>query len=321
MREVDLDQAFKPTPEAFSRRVEQTLRTMGEEKKMKRFTIKTAALSLALVLALAGIAYAAIHFGQVWYYENRFDAYQKHEPQKHQAIMDSLQDKLPQQVTGPAAALVSLQVPDGAWVPGQSLATLSMVAKPVDEKAYELHSLWEMDVDGALVGRIDPEDEESRMDHWLWTKKGYGLPKDVMEDPDKQLLLIDLGGEMYIGDTQATLPGYSFDAFTTEEGPVMSVTEYNLDLLDDSAVQQMFQPGEVPQGVDEAEYLRQQEGFRQRFLKQAQASREAIEAHTDKEGMLSLRFPFKVQHFADGAYGEVVPGELRLRIRIEEGKQ
>ena len=321
MREIDLNQAFKPTPEVFSRRVEQTLRSIGEEKKMKRFTAKTAALSMALLIALAGIAYAAIHFGQPWYYDNRFDAYQKYEPKKYQAIMDSLQKDLSQEVTGPAAALVSLQVPDAAWVPAQGLATLSMLAQPLDEKAYELHSLWEMDVDGALVGRIDPQEEDSRVDHWLWTEKGHGLPRDVMLDPGKKLLLIDLGGEMYIGDTQATLPGYSFDAFTTKEGPVMAVTEYNLAMLEESTVREMFRLGETPEGMDREEYLKQQEESLKRWLADARAAREAMEANTDKDGMLSLRFPFQVQPFEEGAYGEAVPGELCLRIKVNGNKQ
>ena len=316
MREVDLDRAFPGTPQVFSDRVEQTLHALKEEP-MKRFTLRTAALTVAILLALAGIAYAAIQFGQEWYYDTRFTAYQEHEPEKHKAIIDNLQTDLPQEVTGPAAEWVDLRIQDLSWAADQSVVTLSMVATVRDEKAYELHSRWEMDTDGALVGRIDPEDEESRMDHWLWTYKGFGLPKDVMIDPAKQLLLIELSEELFIGDTAAVLPGYSYDVFTTQEGPVMSVVEYNLDLLDAQKIRGQYQPSIVPEGMTEAEHLAYIDQATQPLLTNAKAANEAIAANTDENGLLSLRFPFSVQTFQDNAYGEPVPGELRFKVKLD----
>ena len=90
MREKDLDRAFGDTPPAFTERMNQTLAQL--EDKPRRIPRLRAALIVAAVLALlCGIAYAVIMQGQAWYYNNRFTAYQEHEPQKHQAIMDNLQ--------------------------------------------------------------------------------------------------------------------------------------------------------------------------------------------------------------------------------------
>ena len=95
MREKDLDRAFGNTPPAFTGRIHQTLAQL--EDKPRRIPRLRAALIVAAVLALlCGIAYAVIMQGQAWYYNNRFTAYQEHEPEKHQAIMQNLQTDLPQ---------------------------------------------------------------------------------------------------------------------------------------------------------------------------------------------------------------------------------
>lgn len=315
MLQIDLDRAFPETPAAFSRRVEQTLLSLKEEP-MKKFTLRAVALTALLILLLAGIAYAAIQFGQEWYYDTRFPAYQEHQPEKHQAIMDNLQKDIAQEISGPAAQLVEVRVLDVSWADTQEVMTLSMVATPRDPKTYELYSLWEIDADGALVGEIDPNDEESRLHHWLWTPKGHGLPQDVMVDPAKQLLLVDLGGPLLIGDSQASLPKFSFDGFTTQEGPVMAVLELDLKWLDPERAAARIGTAKAPQGMDEEEYQEMIRQTRQAVVDRSRAAAQGIAAHTDEEGLLALRFPFTVQTFENDAFGEPIQGEIRFTMQL-----
>lgn len=315
MRNMDWDRAFKQTPEVFTQRVQRTLLTLKEEP-MKRFTLRTAVLAAAILLALAGVAYAAIQLGQGWYYNNRFTAYKEHEPEKHQAIMDNLQTGITQQISGPAADLVTIKVQDVAWAEEKDVMTLSMLATPKDDKAHELHSAWSMDVDGANVGEIDPDDEESRLHHWLWTDKGYGLPEEVMMDPSKQLLLVTVDYPMYIGDSQAEMPSSSSDIFTTPDGPVMMVYEFDLSMLQPETIDAIYAKVKVPEGQDETEYLKMIEEVKARLKGAGTAAAEAILTHTDEEGYLPLRFTFKVQTFQNDTYGEPVPGEVNFRIKV-----
>lgn len=316
MREVDLDRAFPGTPLVFSDRVEQTLHALKEEP-MKRFTLRTAALTAAILLALAGIAYAAIHYGQEWYYDTRYTAYEEHKPEKYKAVMDNLQTGIPQEVTGPAAEWVDFHVLDAAWAPDQHVMTISMLATVKDDKTYEMHTIQEMDTDGATVGRIDPDDEESRMDHWLWTYKGFGLPKDVMIDPQKQLLIIDVWSNILIGDTDVPLPHSTSDYFTTQEGPVYANFEMDLLRLTPQEALAGMKFMEVQDGEDPVAHAAMIEKTKKYIIDSGEASAAAIAANTDENGLLSLRFPFSVQTFQDNAYGEPVPGELRFKVKLD----
>lgn len=317
MRDMDLSRAFKPTPEAFHQRVERTLCQLKEEP-VKRFTLRTAALAAALVLLLAGVAYAAVQLGQEWYFDNRFTAYKEHEPDKHQAIMESLQTDIPQQISGEAAQLVRVTVQDVAWAEKKDMMTLSILAEPVLADDMELHSAWSMDLDGALVGEIDPNDEESRLHHWLWTEKGHGLPEDVMLDPEKQLLLIRLDHRMFIGDTESEMPNSSGDDFTTPMGPVMMVQEYDLSKLVPEGIDAMYEKVSVPEGYDEAEYLQMIEEVKRELKGRGEAAAAAILDSTDQDGYLTLRQPFTVMTFSNDTYGEPSLGEVTFRVKITD---
>lgn len=191
MREKDLDRAFGNTPPAFTGRIHQTLAQL--EDKPRRIPRLRAALIVAAVLALlCGIAYAVIMQGQAWYYNNRFTAYQEHEPQKHQAIMDNLQIVTLQEQTEGTPVRVTVQ--DAAWVPQEKLLTVSLRAVEADPQTQELHPMWNLDPDGSYVGddaEALAEDEEARSEHWLLTEKGFGPVREMMNDGSKELLLFE----------------------------------------------------------------------------------------------------------------------------------
>ena len=246
---------------------------------MKKLTTRTMLIAAAITLAIGGIAYAAITLGQEWYYNTRFTAYQQNEPDKHQAILDNMQTDIPQESNGAAAGLVDINVGDASWAKEKQVFTLSLTAKVKDSGKYELHAMSEMDGDGLYAASVDPGDSESRNVHWLWTSKGYGLPNDVMADPGKQLILIDLERDLFIGETSTVLPKYMTDVFSTDEGPVLAVHEYDLKLL-------------------------------------AKAVKQAIEDNTDGEGFLSLRLPYSVISFSNNEFGETVEGTAHFRVDI-----
>lgn len=59
MKRKDWQCAYEPIPESLSARVAFTLDHLEEKKPVRRFTLRTAAILLALLVALCGIAYAA----------------------------------------------------------------------------------------------------------------------------------------------------------------------------------------------------------------------------------------------------------------------
>ena len=316
MKRFDLDKAFPETPKEFTERIDQTLQTIKEGKPVKKITVRTMLIAAVITLAVGGIAYAIINLGQEWYYNTRFTAYQEHEPDKHQAIMDNMQTEIPQESTGAAAKLADVKVQDASWAGEKQVFTLSLTASAKDIGEYELHSLSEMDGDGLYAASIDVDDPDSRNVHWLGTSKGFGLPKDVMTDPGKQLILIDLERDLYIGETQTVLPGYMTDVFTTDEGLVMAVHEYDLKLADTAEVEKMFRDIQIPEGMDEAQFILDNQQQKERLMLQAEAANQAIEDNTDGEGYLSLRLPYSVIPFNNNEFGEAMDGAAHFRIYI-----
>ncbi len=59
MTRTDWQSAYGPVPEALGMRVASTLSHLEEERPMKKLTLRTAAIALALLVALCGVAYAA----------------------------------------------------------------------------------------------------------------------------------------------------------------------------------------------------------------------------------------------------------------------
>ena len=259
MKRDALNRAFGDTPQIFTERIDDTLRGLKEDVLVKRFTVRTAIVVLLITLFVCGIAYAIVVIqGQEWYYANRFSAYQEHEPVKYQAIMENLQTHVTQEEGQSADGLVRLIVQDYSWVNEEQIFTLSMAARPTDPQVYELHPMMALDTDGLYAGaEPDPEEPESRTEHWLWTPKGFGLPETVMADPDKKLLLVDFDMVgLLIGDTAVELPMASSDAFLGEDGASIGVMEIDLRWLDDDFIRSQYQPQPVHTFTSEEGYAK-----------------------------------------------------------------
>lgn len=244
MKPDEFDRAFGDTPQVFTKRIDDTLLKLKEDAPVKKFTVRTAVLVTLILLLLCGIAYAIVTFqGQEWYYTNRFTAYQEHEPNKQQAILENLQTEVPQEESQDANGLVRMTLQDYSWVDGR-LFTLSMAARPKHPQEYELHPMMALDTDGLFGGaEPDPDDPEARAEHWLWTEKGFGLPEDMMSDPDKKLILLDFGmSGLLIGDTNIQLPMGSSDMFVGEDGASIGVLEMDLRWLDEDYIRSQYQP-------------------------------------------------------------------------------
>ena len=238
MRSEELDRALGATPQSFARRMEGILLELKEEKEVKRVAFRTV-LVVALVTALlCSTAYALVSQGLEWYYNNRFTAYQQYEPEKHQAIMNHLQTQVPQ--TKAEDPDISIAVTEVSWVPEEKVLVVALTAAAAELDKAELHPMWNLDADGAYVGKDNLElyadDEEARSEHWLWTSAGFGPVVDMVA-PGKQLLLLDadgiyLDGRMLIGDMS------SVDAYVAEDGTVHTVFEVRLDYLEEDYISQ-----------------------------------------------------------------------------------
>ena len=94
-----LDRALGPTPQPFCERMDATLRSLKEEQQVRKMSWRTA-LAVALMTVLGvSTAYALLTQGLTWYYENRFTAYQRYEPEKHEAILRNLETQVQQWAT------------------------------------------------------------------------------------------------------------------------------------------------------------------------------------------------------------------------------
>ena len=318
MKRIDLDRAFPKTPQAFSERVDQTLRQMKEEKPMKRITLRAVLAAALITLLIGGIAYAAISLGQEWYFNNRFTAYQEHEPEKHRAIMDNLTKDILQENRGEAAELVSLKVQDASWSKEQKVLTVSYSAQVKDPAKDEMYALWELDQDGSWALQLDPDDPDSRTEHWLFAPHAQGIPRDVMKDPAKRLLLMDYEGEVYIGDSGVMMPMWMSDILSREEGPVICLQEFDLKQLEDAEIRKNYENRSTPQGWDKADYEKYLRDEEARLLKRAGEMREALAAGIDGDGFLSLRFPYKVWMYdlEKNEPGRFLDGEIVFKVKM-----
>lgn len=320
MTNRDLDQALGSTPPEFSRRIRQTLHTLEEESPVKKPVSHILLVAIITVLLVGAACALVITYGQDWYYNNRFTAYQENEPEKHQAIVDSLTTDIPQQSN--AHPWITTTVQDVAWIPQQEMATLSIASRAVDANQDELHSTFNMDVDGSYTTEPDPDDEESRTVHYLWTEKGFGLPETGMDDSGHRLLLLTDNADIYIGEQgDAVLPLRSFDTFRSEDGTVVSVFEFDLSMLDAAAIKARYadQTYDSDYGISEEEWQQQIQEDMQYLLNNAEKTNAAMAANTDENGMLTLRYEYEVTPFANDTFmtDEAVSGQTVFQIKVK----
>lgn len=309
MRNEELDRAFGKTPEMFTSRVDQTLQGL-EEKPVKRITLRVAAIAVAILALLCGIAYAVITQGQEWYYNNRFTAYQEYEPEKYEAIMNNLQEAPDQSQQDDQ--VVNVVVQDIAWLPEQRLMTVSLAARAKNENEIELHPMMDLDPDGSYVGpeHLDDyaDDEEARGEHWLWTEAGFGPVSEMMEDSSKKLYLFE-SWQISIGPSADGISlmgdGSSMDCFVGEDGAVITVLESSMPWMDEAYDGQLL----AMEGMEN----------RDRLVEQNRARREALETYIDEDGLLTLTVSYTVTEYTDddlALYTGGTPGSITFQVKV-----
>lgn len=289
MRPEDLDRAFGATPEAFSDRMNQTLLTLKEEREMKRTAFRTVLVIAVISVLLFSTAIALVSQGLEWYYSNRFTAYQQYEPEKHAAIMANLETEVPQKpVTDPD---IHLAITETSWLPEQNTLIVSLTARAADPAAYELHPMFDLDTDGAYVGKenlpLYADEEEARSEHWLWTENGFG-PVAEMVSPGKQLLLFEADA-VYLGEHHLIGDMSSMDVYTADDGSIHTVLEVRMgEYFDpDTAASIAQQIAANPGNAD--------------FLIQHLAAIEQVQKilADDADGVITLRIPYTVTPFSE----------------------
>lgn len=306
-----LQKLYPPMEEAFAQRMERMIHDLPAQKEdttVKRLTLHAVLIWALLAVLCMATAYAVIQYGLDWYYNNRFTAYQEHEPKKHATIMENLQTGIPQTVTG--NELINIEVAEAAWAQETQLMVVSLTATPKEPASYELHPMWNLDADGAYVGEGGAEDlqadGEDRAVHWLWTRDGFG-PVEQMVTPGKQLLLLDTGnvhlnGNMVLGD------GSSMDAFVTDDGVVHTVLEVRLDMLEDSYEETMRQ--QIAQMPEYAAYMEE------RLAANLEIRRAILE---DEDGKITFTVPFTTTLYTEDdeqLYQGGQDGEITFELNI-----
>jgi len=312
MRIEDLDRALGPTPQSFSEKMTQTLLHLKEEKQVKCIVLRTVLVFALLAALLCSTAYAVITQGLEWYYSHRFSAYQQHEPEKYEAIMSHLQTDLTQNVFDPD---IHIAVQEASWSTEEKVLVVSLVAVPANPELHELHPMWNLDADGAYVGKdaiIDPaSDGEERTEHWLWTNAGFG-PVDEMLAPGKELLLVDASAVRFEG-MEVIGDGSSMDAYVQEDGTVHFVLEIRLDFLDPA------HDAELEAYIDLCkEQYPESIPLAQQRLADAQQQRELITK--DADGLITLTIPYTVTLYSEEdaqLYTNGRQGEISFQIQIQ----
>lgn len=307
MRSEDLDRIFGATPQSFADRMDQTLLGLKEEKEVKRFAFRTVMVFALITVLLCTTAFALVTQGLEWYYNNRFTAYQEHEPEKHNAIMENLQTEVPQApVNDPD---VNISVAETSWSLEQNVLVVSLVASPVDPAATELHPMDHLDADGSYMGKdypVEPGSEE-RNEHWLWTEAGHG-PVAEMIAPGKQLLLLS-GTNIYLDDIHLLGDMSSYDVYVSEDGAVHTVIEIRME--------DFFDPAYADMAQEQIETYPDRADFWINRLAEVERFRQII--NDDEDGVITLRIPYTVTAYSeddDQLYYGGRDGEVQFELKI-----
>lgn len=301
MRKEDLDRALGQTPQSFTEAMDRTLHGLKEEKDVKRVAFRTVILVAVIILLLCATAFALMGQGLEWYYNNIFTAYQEHEPEKHQAIMQNLQTDLPQaMVEDPEIAIA---VTEASWAQEQNALVMVITASPLHPEQVELHPINALDADG---GYGDPDcREEHVMEHMLWTTAGYGPVEDMLA-PGKKLLLLECGTVSMDGISTHGSNTLS-DAYVTDTGTVQTIVELPLDFLKDDYIAQ------------QREYLAKNPNNME--LKQIVTSMEQLHQRLEQASSVELTIPYTVTTYIDDdekLYQNGRTGEIRFTLHLPE---
>ena len=206
------------------------------------------ALVIALALTLLAITALAVSviYNQEWYWNSLNSLEKQSAPDKYGAVMAHITENPGQRQGEDGPVRVTVQ--DVSWAPEVNLFTASFRVSPEDPARDELHSLWDLDADGASVreegSAPDAEDDEDRAEHWLWRHDaglpeeagsygripGWGPVREMMDDSGKRLLLVDCQG-LFQPDGEP-VPGDSMDMFRTVDGDVVCMIECEADWPD-----------------------------------------------------------------------------------------
>ena len=299
MRKEDLDRALGQTPQSFTEAMDRTLHGLKEEKDVKRVAFRTVILVAVIILLLCATAFALMGQGLEWYYNNIFTAYQEHEPEKHQAIMQNLQTDLPQaKVEDPEIAIA---VTEASWAQEQNALVMVITASPLHPEQVELHPINALDADG---GYGDPDSrEEHVMEHMLWTTEGYGPVEDMLA-PGKELLLLECGTVSMDGIPTHGSNTLS-DAYVTDTGTVQTIVELPLDFLKDDYIAQ------------KREYLAKDPNDME--LKQIVTSMEQLHQRLEQASSVELTIPYTVTTYTDDdekLYQNGRTGEISFTLHL-----
>lgn len=274
-----IDQAFGNTPEGFSRRMQSTLaQCQPVRRAAQRKPMRVLAFAAALVLLCGTAAAVLASHGMLWWMDNRWQYIQQYNPDLYAQIRRSLQQDI-QQLDLDGDGMLTVTVQDAAWLQDQAFIAIQAVC---DQGKYEMHPYYNFDVDGGLSDNPLANEESDHYLHWLWTEKGFGLPKDVMLDSTKQLLVF-YGDQVFVGSPDGPELLGAYDVLRADDGnTVLFALEYD---------RKSFESKEVIT---------------------------AIEQYTDKDGYLTLCYPYEARLFANDTFGPAITqGCVNFKIKVQ----
>lgn len=209
--------------------------TKGEPVVKKKISFGIVLIIILAAITVIGLA-TGVLFGQEWYMKTR-NGLETAAPEKYAAIKSHL--TVPVDQSNTENNLVDMTVQDVAWVPEQKVMTVSVRATLKNADHYELYPFSNLDTDGSYVGSaaitVQEEEGEDRAEHWLWrndadsdTEPRHGLPSEMMDDPDKALLLIESGGILLRDPAMLN----TLDEMRLSDGSCLFYYEFNLDRFD-----------------------------------------------------------------------------------------
>jgi hypothetical protein len=171
---------FGETPQIFSMRITHTLTDLKGEKKMKKSIGGILIIAIVLMVLCAAALAAVGGFGLDWLFK---DMYSNHPLPEN--VVKLIQNDIVQTADHPLLDLKvesTIFMPEGldTEFPKDHLLEFLVSIQPKDPAKYEVHSWDNMNTDGY---------RDERNEDYITTQKGTGPIRDMMQDPEKSLLL------------------------------------------------------------------------------------------------------------------------------------